>query len=77
MTIRRVALRGFAAIVAASLGDVHFAADDRLYAARLGRVVERFRRKKIAVIGDGHRRHFPARRFVDNLFEVAGAIQKL
>ncbi len=44
--------------------------------ARLGRVVERFRRKKISVIGDGHGRHFPARCFVDDLFEVAGSIQQ-
>ncbi len=76
MAIGGIALRRFAAIVPASLGDIHFAADDRFHAARLGRVVERFRRKQIAVIGDGDRRHLPARRFIDNLFEVARSIQQ-
>jgi hypothetical protein len=39
-------------------------------------MVERFRRKKISMVGDGDGRHFPARRFVDDFFEVAGAIQQ-
>ncbi len=76
MAVGGIALRRFAAIVAASLGDVHFAADDRLDAARLGCVVERFRRKEIAVIGDSHGRHFPARGFIDDLFEIARSIQQ-
>ena len=41
-----IALGRFAAIVPASLGDVHFAADDWLHAARFGRVVERFGREQ-------------------------------
>ena len=28
------------------------------------------------MIGDGHRRHSPARRFIDKFFEVARAVQK-
>ena len=76
VAIGGIALRRFAAIVAASLRDIHFAADDRFHAPRLGRVVERFRREKISVIGDGHGRHFPARRFVDDFFEVARTIQQ-
>jgi uncharacterized protein len=73
---RGIALRRFAAIVPASLRDVHFAADDRLHAARLGRVIKRFRREQIPVIGDGHRRHLPARRLVDHFLEVASPVQQ-
>jgi hypothetical protein len=39
-------------------------------------VVERFRRKKISVIGDSHGRHLPARRFIDDFLEVARTIQQ-
>jgi hypothetical protein len=73
--VRRVALRRFAAIVAAALGHVHFAADDGFDSARFGRVIERFRREKISVVGDGHGRHLAARRFLDNFLEVARSIQ--
>src|SRR5580693_916549 len=76
VAVRGIALRCLAAIVAASLRDVHFASDDRFHAARFGRVIKRFRREKISVIGDGHSRHFPARGFVDDFFEVAGSIQQ-
>ena len=65
-----------AAIVAAAARHVHFAADDRLDAARGGFVVELLRGKKIAVIGDGHGGHLAARRFVDDLFNVASAVEK-
>ncbi len=74
--VGRIALGSLAAIVPASLGDIHFAADDGLHASRLGRVIERFRGKQVSVIGDGHRRHLPPRCFIDDLFEVARAIQQ-
>jgi hypothetical protein len=76
VTVGGIALRRFSAIVPASLGDIHLAADDRLHAARLGRVVKRFRRKKISVIGDSHGRHLAARGFIDDFLEVARAIQQ-
>src|ERR1700682_297529 len=47
----------FSALVAAALGHVYFATDDRLDVA-LARFMEEIRGgKKIAVVGDGHRRH--------------------
>src|SRR6266853_326286 len=69
-------LRRFAAVVAASLGDIDFATDDGLDAARFRRLIKRFGGEKIAVIRDGHGGHPSARGFVDNFFEVAGSVQK-
>jgi hypothetical protein len=50
VTIRRVTLRGFAAIVAAALRDIHFAADDGLDVALAGFVEEICGGEKIAVV---------------------------
>ena len=63
-------------IVAASFGDVNFAADDRLYAASLGLVIEILRGEKIPVVGDGHGGHSAPRGFFGQLLDFAGAIQK-
>ncbi len=76
VSVGGIALRRLAAIVAAALGHIHFAPDDRLDAARLGGVVEGLRGKKISVVGDGHCGHLAARRFIDDLFKVARPIQQ-
>ena len=76
LRFRSIALRRFAAIVPASLGDVDFAPDDGFNAALFGRVIERFRSKQIAVIGYGDSRHFRPRRFVDYFFKITGSIEK-
>jgi hypothetical protein len=64
--VRGVARGGFPTVVPASLGDVHFATDDRLHAARLCRLVKGLRSEKIAVVGDGNGGHFSPGRFVDD-----------
>src|SRR5437588_5602554 len=72
----RIAVGLFAAIVAARSRDIHFAADDRLHAARRRLVMEMLGGKKIAVIGDGYGRHASAGRFVYQFSDVASAVEK-
>src|SRR5258708_12870149 len=69
-------LRRFAAVVAASLGDIDFATDDGLDAARFRRLIKRFGGEKIAVIRDGHGGPPPAPGFGDHFFEDAGSAHK-
>ncbi len=74
--VGRIAMRVFAAVMPAALGHIHFAADDRLHAARLRRLVKRLRSKQVAVIGDRNGRHLAPRRLIHDLFEVASSIQQ-
>ena len=66
----------FAAIVAAALGDIDFAADDGLHIALAGFVKEIGGGEEVAVIGDGYRRHFLARSFVEELGGFTRSIEK-
>ena len=66
----------FAAIVAAALGDVDFAADDGLYVALAGFVEKICGGEEVAVIGDGHRGHFLAGGFVKKFGGFARAVQQ-
>ncbi len=63
-------------VMPAAFRDVNFAADDRLYAACFGLVGEILRGEKIPVVGDGNGGHSPPRRFVRQLLDFAGAVQK-
>ncbi len=66
----------FSALMAAASGHIHFATDDGLDVP-LGRFIEEIRcGKKIAMIGDGHRRHFLARSFVKQFASFASSIQQ-
>jgi hypothetical protein len=56
--------------------DVHLAADDRLDAHRLHRVVELDRPEHVAVIGDRARRHPELRDFLRELVGTAGAVEE-
>src|SRR6516164_5684550 len=67
---------GWIAVMPAGLGDVHFAADDRLDARLLCRLIKSDRTKQVAVIGDRHRRHFVFGRSLRERVVVAGAIKK-
>ena len=66
----------FAAVVAAALGDVDFAADDGLDIALAGFIEEIGGGEEVAVVGDGHGGHFLARSFVEKLGGFARAIEK-
>lgn len=57
------AFRAGAAIFVIVGRDVHLAADDWLYAVRRGLMVEIRGGEEISVVGDGDRRHTPARGF--------------
>ena len=72
--VRALGIR--AAVLVIVRRDVHFAADDRLHAVRRGLVIEIRGRKKIAVIGDGHRGHAAARGFLGEFADFAGAVEK-
>ena len=78
IAIRKGAHRSgfFAAVVAAALGDVHFAADDGLYIALAGFIKEIGGSEQVAVVGDGHCRHLLARSFIEQLAGFAGTIEK-
>src|ERR1700686_201630 len=66
----------FAALMAAASGHIHFATDDGLNVA-LARFIEEIRSgKKIAMIGDGQRRHFLGRSFVKQFASFASSIQQ-
>ena len=68
---------GFVApVMPAAFGDVHFAADDRLYVPFSGFVKEIRGCEQVAVVGDGHRRHFLPRGFVQELGRFAGPVQQ-
>jgi len=68
--------RFFAAVQAAALGDVHFATDDGLDVA-LARLIEKIsRRKEIAVVSDGHGRHFLAGRLIEQFGSFASSIEQ-
>ena len=66
----------FAAIVAAALGDINFAADDGLYVALAGFIEEIGSGKKVAVVGDGHSGHFLPRSFVEKFGGFTRTIQQ-
>jgi hypothetical protein len=73
-----VRIRGgfFTAIVAAALGEVNLATDDGLYVA-LARFIEKIGGgEKVAMIGDGHGRHFLTRCFVEEFRDFTGAVQE-
>jgi hypothetical protein len=65
-----------AAVMAAALGHVNFAADDGLDVALAGFIEEIGSGEKIAVIGDGHRRHFLSGCFIQQLAGLTGAIEQ-
>ena len=57
------------------LADVQLAADDRLDARGLGGVHEMHRAKDVAVIGHGHGRHAEFLHALDQLLDVASAVE--
>src|SRR5271157_614952 len=66
----------FTAVVAAALGEVNFAADDGLDVALAGFMEEIGGGKEVAMVGDGHGRHFLARGFVEKFGDIASAVQQ-
>jgi len=66
----------FPAIVAAALGDVHFAADDGFDVALAGFVKEIRCGKQVAVVGNRHGGHLLAGRFIEQLAGFARTIEK-
>ena len=70
------ALRARAAIFVIVRRDIHFAADDRLYAVGGGLVIEIRGGEKIAVVGDCDRGHSPARGFGGQFADFACAVQE-
>ena len=66
----------FATVMAATLGHVDFAADDRFDVALAGFIEEIGGGEEIAVIGDGHGWHFLPGRFVQELAGFAGPIEQ-
>ena len=65
-----------AACVPAAVGDIHFAAQNRLDAAFTGFVVKDDAREEVAVFGDGQRRGAGLLRVVQQFADAAGAIQQ-
>src|ERR1700720_2241307 len=64
------------ALLAAASGHIHFATDDGLDVSLVGFIKEICCGKKIAMVGDGHRRHFLARGFVKQFASLASSIQQ-
>lgn len=62
--------------MAAAFGHIDFATDDGLYIALAGFVEEVGGGEKIAVVGDGHRRHFLAGGFIEELRGLARPIEQ-
>jgi hypothetical protein len=60
----------------AALRDVDLAAKNRLDAALARVVVKDDRREHVAVLGDRQRRHLELDRFVQQLVDPAGAVEK-
>ena len=71
----RLGLRA-ALVEPAALRDVDLAAEDRLQPAVARVVVEDHRRKHVAVLGHGERRHLQLDRFVEQLVDPAGAVEQ-
>src|SRR6266478_1288147 len=72
-----VAAIGFvAAVMAAAFSQVDFAADDGLDVALAGFIEEIGGSKEVAMVGDGHGRHFLPRRFIQKLGGFAGSIEQ-
>ena len=67
---------GVGAGLVALLRDVNFAADDRMDAFRLGRVVELDGAEEVAVIGHGDGGHLLALRDLHQLLDFAGAVEQ-
>ena len=70
-----VAIR-VAAHLVALLRNVYFAADHRMDARRLRRVVELHRSKQIAVVGHGHGGHLLFDHDLHQLIDIAGAVEQ-
>ncbi len=66
----------FPAVVPAALGDINFAANDGLNVAFAGFMEKIGGGKQVAVVGDGHGRHFQTRGFVQKLGNLASAVQQ-
>ena len=66
----------FAAVVAATFGDVDFAANDGLDVPFASFVEKIGGGEEIAVIGDGHSGHLLARGFVEKLGSFARTVEK-
>src|SRR5258708_14175043 len=64
-------IRFVAAVMAAAFGHVDFAANDGLDVALAGFIEEIGGGKEISLDGDGHRGHFLAGRFIQNLSKFA------
>ena len=60
----------------ASPGDVHLAAEDRLHALLLARLVELDRAEHVAVVGEGHGAHAERLRAADEVLELQRAVQQ-
>ena len=67
---------GVVAGLVALLRDVDLAADDRLHAFALGRVVELHRAEQVAVVGHGDGRHLLLDDGVHQLADFTGAIEQ-
>src|SRR5689334_22729717 len=76
LVLTAIAVRFLAAVVTAALGDVDFASDDGLYVALAGLVEEIGSGEKVAVVGDGHRRHLLAGGFVQQLGGLASPVEQ-
>jgi hypothetical protein len=66
----------FAAVVAAALGNIDFAADYGLYVALTGFIEEIGGCEKVAVIGDGHGGHLLPRSLVQEFGSFARTVEK-
>src|SRR3990172_8471101 len=66
----------FAARVAAFLGNINLAADDRFNVARFGGFVKFRRSKKVPVICDGNRRHSIGYSLFDQGRDLASAVEQ-
>jgi hypothetical protein len=69
-------VRLFAAVVAAALGDIHFAADDGLNVALAGLIEEIGGGEEIAVVGNGHGRHLLPGSFIEKLARFASSVEQ-
>jgi hypothetical protein len=69
-------IRFIAAVMAAAPGYVDFAADDGLDVALAGFIEEVRGGEEIAVVGDGHGRHFLAGSFIEKLTGFAGSVEQ-
>ena len=63
-------------VVAGARRDVDLAPENRRHAALARLVVKRDRRKQVAVLGDGDRRHLQLRHPVEQFADAAGAVEQ-